>query len=551
MTSVTPPSIAVSPRLRSRPLTAICVLATVLATALATIVSAPAASASPASQAAASQAGAPLATAPLPAATSACRPYPDVTAGNPHCANIAWLSGQGITKPVGGKYLPRNTVNRGSMAAFLFRLVNPGASQPACKARPFRDVPVGSTFCGYISWAKANGIAYGYGDGTYRPATNVTRGAMAAYLYRIANPGRAAKKCTTKPFADVSTADTFCAVITWMAGNGITYGVGDGTRYGTTQSVTRQSMASFLRRIFTTPGVLQQAAPAQWEPTGIKQTFSGVTFLRAKNWRGTANPGVGYTMLSPRDSHGYQCAIYVLAPIKAAGSESGRIQQSLDVVRTMLPGETLTNQDGQPTPLTDAFRGATGRGWDYVGLTMHLDSDGDAYSIVSILARFGSRAVPLVVIEEDSPYGNDTACVGYDGDVGPEVARVFFSLSMGTDKPNDALATKVLGNWWSSSSSVGNSYTFGRNGRYIHASAYGGTTETSPGSWQDVYASWSGTGGWAATGDQLAFFPTNRDAYRAYARVLDVRINGTWTTTLCMINSLEGKPYSYCTHRAT
>jgi hypothetical protein len=196
----------------------------------------------------------PVAAAASPAVGAAqaavpCSPFPDVNSTNQHCRNIEWLMGVGITKPADGLYHSDGSVTRGSMAAFLFRLVRPGRAQPTCTSRPFPDVPITSTFCGYISWARNNGIAYGYSNGNYGPENPVTRGAMAAYLFRIANPGQGASACTTKPFRDVPVTDTFCGVITWMVDNHITYGVGDGTNYGTTSPVTRGAMASFLRRI--------------------------------------------------------------------------------------------------------------------------------------------------------------------------------------------------------------------------------------------------------------------------------------------------------------
>jgi hypothetical protein len=175
-------------------------------------------------------------------------PYPDVHVSNPACDNILWLDGLAITKPADGYYHPRASVTRGAMAAFLFRLTNLGSAGPTCTSRPFADVPISSTFCGYIKWAKNNGIAYGYSGDTYGTARAVTRGAMAAYLYRIANPGIAAPNCRTAPYADVDVTDTFCGVITWMKSHHITYGVGD-DRYGTALPVTRQAMASFLHRI--------------------------------------------------------------------------------------------------------------------------------------------------------------------------------------------------------------------------------------------------------------------------------------------------------------
>lgn len=156
-------------------------------------------------------------------AAPSCDPFPDVNSSNAHCKNIDWLAGQGITKPADGLYHPASSVNRGSMAAFLFRLTHPGKPAPKCTGKPFPDVSTSNVFCGYIQWAVNNGVTKGYpSDGTYRPKNGVTRGAMAAFLQRIVNPGKPAKKCTEVPFVDVTTNETFCGVIDWMAKTGIT-----------------------------------------------------------------------------------------------------------------------------------------------------------------------------------------------------------------------------------------------------------------------------------------------------------------------------------------
>ena len=185
------------------------------------------------------------------AAAETCHPYPDVTAANPACANIAWLKQTGITKPADGLYHPTAGVSRQAMTAFLFRLLNPESAQPVCSVAPFPDVGTSHPFCGYIRWAKSTGLAMGYSDGRFGPGRIVTRGAMAAFLYRIAHPGEGATKCTVAPYRDVAAGDPFCGVITWLKGTGITYGIGDG-RYGTTLPVTRQAMASFLHRLSDT-----------------------------------------------------------------------------------------------------------------------------------------------------------------------------------------------------------------------------------------------------------------------------------------------------------
>ena len=181
------------------------------------------------------------------ASTGSCAPFPDVQSANQHCWNITWLADKGVTKPASGKYDPAGAVTRGAMAAFLFRIVHPDKTAPSCTSRPFPDVPTTNQFCGYIAWAGKNDVALGYPDGRYRPGNVVTRGAMAAFLNRIAS-NSPAPRCTSQPFTDVPTGSTFCRVIAWAKAHGITYGTGGGT-YGAGEPVSRQSMASFLRRI--------------------------------------------------------------------------------------------------------------------------------------------------------------------------------------------------------------------------------------------------------------------------------------------------------------
>jgi endo-1,4-beta-xylanase len=186
--------------------------------------------------------------APSASAAATCHPFPDVTASNPHCENIAWIKTQGITKPADGLYHPLDSVSRGQMVAFLYRVERPGQASPKCASKPYKDVSTSNVFCGYITWAKNNGMTYGYPDGTFRANNTVNRGSMAAFLYRISNSAHPAAACTHKPYTDVAVNSTFCKVIAWAKANGITYGVGDG-KYGPSLVVTRQAMASFLHRI--------------------------------------------------------------------------------------------------------------------------------------------------------------------------------------------------------------------------------------------------------------------------------------------------------------
>jgi len=73
------------------------------------------------------------------------------------------------------------------MAAFLYRAAGSPAYTPP-RVSPFRDVPTGHVFYDEMAWLAERGISTGWvaGDGsvTYRPGLDVTRGVMAAFLYR-------------------------------------------------------------------------------------------------------------------------------------------------------------------------------------------------------------------------------------------------------------------------------------------------------------------------------------------------------------------------------
>ena len=66
----------------------------------------------------------------------------------------------------------------------------------------------GNPFETDIQWMADQGISTGYWDGTFRPAANVSRQAMAAFMYRFAG-SPAFTPPVTSPFNDVATSSTF------------------------------------------------------------------------------------------------------------------------------------------------------------------------------------------------------------------------------------------------------------------------------------------------------------------------------------------------------
>ena len=122
------------------------------------------------------------------------------------------------------------------------------------QCRTFPDVGTGNQFLEDIEWMAAERISTGYADGTYRPATAVSRQAMSAFMYRLAG-SPAFTDPTTATFADVSLTHPFSTEIEWMAAEAITTGF-PGTpkpTYRPATAVSRQAMSAFMYRLAGSP----------------------------------------------------------------------------------------------------------------------------------------------------------------------------------------------------------------------------------------------------------------------------------------------------------
>ncbi|OWY60485.1 hypothetical protein B7486_68925, partial [cyanobacterium TDX16] len=108
----------------------------------------------------------------------------------------------------------------------------------------FPDVPTSHPFFLEVEWLAETGITGGYEDDTFRPAAPVSRQAMAAFVYRF-DGEPAFEEPSTATFSDVSTGHPFFAEIEWMADVGISSGYVDGT-WRPAVNVSRQAMARFL-----------------------------------------------------------------------------------------------------------------------------------------------------------------------------------------------------------------------------------------------------------------------------------------------------------------
>lgn len=194
-------------------------------------------------------------------------PFNDVTTSTQFYSEMSWLNATGIsTGYADGGYHPAATIKRNAEAAFLYRLAGSPtvtAKEKATTFAAFSDVNANTQFSDAIVWLYMNGITTGYANGTFQPASNVTRGAMAAFLYRFANnaaydtttdTGVAVTPNTNEPpyqggeFSDVYGATQFSGDIQWLVTNKITTGYANGS-FQPTATIKRNAMATFLYRL--------------------------------------------------------------------------------------------------------------------------------------------------------------------------------------------------------------------------------------------------------------------------------------------------------------
>ena len=173
--------------------------------------------------------------------------FRDVSAGNPFNADITWMADQGISTGYSdGTYRPVAIVTRQAMSAFMYRLAGePPFAAPGTPS--FTDVTAANAFYAEIEWMADRVISTGYDDGTYRPSAQVTRGAMSAFMYRLAGEPDFIPPANPS-FTDVAPDFAFFAEIEWMDAEEITTGYADGT-YRAGAGVSRQAMSAFMNRL--------------------------------------------------------------------------------------------------------------------------------------------------------------------------------------------------------------------------------------------------------------------------------------------------------------
>ena len=188
-------------------------------------------------------------TTPKPTQPAAPKlPFTDVSEDDWFYADAAYLYEKGVMKGTADEtFAPSRSVTRGQLAAALYRM----AGEPAVTAKAaFTDVPADYWCAAAITWAAENGVVTGYGDGGFRPADAVQRQELAAMLFRFAvYQGMSAVTLEENlaPFADRADVAAYAVpAMNWAVGQGILQGK-DGSLLPQAP-VDRAQLAAMLRR---------------------------------------------------------------------------------------------------------------------------------------------------------------------------------------------------------------------------------------------------------------------------------------------------------------
>lgn len=175
-------------------------------------------------------------------------PFTDVSEDDWFYADAAYLYEKGVMKGTADEtFAPSRSVTRGQLAAALYRM----AGEPAVTAKAaFTDVPADYWCAAAITWAAENGVVTGYGDGGFRPADAVQRQELAAMLFRFAvYQGMSAVTLqeSLAPFADKDAVAAYAVpAMNWAVGQGILQSK-DGSLLPQAP-VDRAQLAAMLRR---------------------------------------------------------------------------------------------------------------------------------------------------------------------------------------------------------------------------------------------------------------------------------------------------------------
>ncbi|MFC4370226.1 S-layer homology domain-containing protein [Citricoccus nitrophenolicus] len=278
--------------------------------------------------------GAQVATAPPAAAATCSSDFTDVPRTSAKYGPVTWLSCQGITQGYAdGSFGVGKAITRGEIAAFLYRQVTP--NHPKNGATYFTDVPgTGKYYSNPVTWMAQAGLAKGYADRSFGVHQAITRGEMANFIYRLA--GATKKGPPYSPFKDMGWSTPSYHEASWLEAQGIASGYQDGT-FRPRQTITRGETAIMLQnahRYISGRGDVTTSVINPLPSGGGDSGGSTAAWkTKAASWAtAKAKSSSSYYQWGGNGPNGYDCSGFIVGAF-AAGGKGGLPRRAADQYR--------------------------------------------------------------------------------------------------------------------------------------------------------------------------------------------------------------------------
>lgn len=180
--------------------------------------------------------------------TSWNNPFVDVSIGDWYYDAVRFVSENGLMNGVGNGYFsPNMNLSRAMFAQILY---NKAGRPSAVGSSAFNDVPIGAWYTDAVTWAAANDIVGGYGNGAFGPDDPITREQLAVMLWRYA--GKPVPPNLLLNFSDTDHISEYALdALFWATENGIINGKGGGIldpRGQATRAQVAQMLMNYLKK---------------------------------------------------------------------------------------------------------------------------------------------------------------------------------------------------------------------------------------------------------------------------------------------------------------
>ncbi len=181
-----------------------------------------------------------------PVDTAEETPFTDVAENAWYKAAVDYVCRAGLMNGISNtEFGPEVASTRGMIVTILYRMEN---TPPVSGTTEFVDVSADQYYADAVAWAVANGIAGGYGNGTFGPNDSVTREQLVTMLWRYA--GSPESSYDLDSFQDQSSVSDYATTaMAWAVEKGVIGGTSADTLSPAAAS-TRAQLATILMRMY-------------------------------------------------------------------------------------------------------------------------------------------------------------------------------------------------------------------------------------------------------------------------------------------------------------